>query len=739
MRKMCCKILACCCFVAVPNVALALCGKVITSSDKVFFLVDVCPYEKADPPPSRILPNQVLTLHDFDEKNNPYITRSFFCFENSKPTLTAQCLNTYANLYLPDTIIANVVRIQSDKHNMISLVHKRYGFQMNRSDRNGGYLRFQKTGGTANSYQNFQEVVLARDTMPLYKDPSLNSQIILPMIHKAPRINPQPVVRKEVKSTTPVSSEIFATFLGDRVFLVGYESPFYKAIVVRDESMYFWGYIYENDLQKAINTQKNIKNLNNNPTLTAPKALEKFDYIQNWFKTQYSLESLHKQYGGIIPIQSVNSSAESSDKRVFIKTIFDTQTQRFALANDAAALPYLPISQEFDAYISEQDRAKVLEIAHKRGKPTFEAWFEVFVDSATLDFIEREPEIKLLSLKLYEHTPKSPPKAKGFIALSNTSKSNAQEVAEDFSPQLCIGGDLLYKGALEIFSDPPSYAKVLGVATPSSKNPIHIYHLPKARLAQGELLLDTSRLDSGFADYSSFMKAFTHQKEADMIPIFYSDNSLGKPLRGYVHKGDVVPCLDYDISKTPHYVYAQSIRQAIAKLTSKPLDSSTVALFNDKGENVGYWHKNLKNLEEAIALAENYGLDDISLLLQTSNMATTKHERKRYKKSEYSGYGGIYGGDRKVRYDSDKFVESRVVHIVFFGKLYEKVPSKESDKARTGNPNDLKLFSYVADESSLSYPPKISQEILMLYKYGAYLLSPTSLIFVKISDGEISY
>ena len=208
--------------------------------------------------------------------------------------------------------------------------------------------------------------------------------------------------------------------------------------MIRDEALYFWGYFFEADLEKLKSDA--LSRSNTDDSMLAFRPFQK-----ELFKNQPTLEEIRKQYGGKIYLHS--SESTKSPQSTFIEAVLDTTNQRITLT-DMVVLPFLPISQEIDKYLDETTRVKMLDMAHKSGKPTLKVLLEVFIDAPILKFVALEPKVKLVALRWHsqldilatQHSSQNPAP---FYTIAHSNPQFNAKASE--SRQLCIGKDLLYK------------------------------------------------------------------------------------------------------------------------------------------------------------------------------------------------------------------------------------------------------------------------------------------------------
>lgn len=322
--------------------------------------------------------------------------------------------------------------------------------------------------------------------------------------------------------------------------------------MIVNESVYFWGYIDEAAIQA----------LPANATQLAPSALPAF--TKPLFARQPTLQEMRQIHQKKIHTL-LKPKPKDLAQMLTISVVFDTKSGRISLA-DSTLLPYLPISQEIDCYLSQADRIKLADKAKSLGYPSINAALRMYIDMPSLSYLHLEPEVKLVRLEL-------------------ESSQSLQE------PRLCIGGNLRYKRYLEVYAD----SKLSQLST----------RIDKLDLALGELALQT------------LPKA--HPKSASVMSIAFraSPSSL---ISGYIASDSIGMCKDTDSSVLPDYALAKTMLSIIENAEFKPIDSTTHALFHNKSSK-GYRYTGLKSLKQAFAKANALGLSPLELIsLKHSNI-----------------------------------------------------------------------------------------------------------------------
>ena len=537
-------------------------GRALYVGDRTYFLVDTKPNAKAESSPTYILPNQVLVLDK--ESGEFYCQASDTCLSNSR-----------SNIIISPAIIPTLVALDSSGDSGLPLLYKRYAFGR-ASTQNGiemvaeRNVRGQIGAGIAEeidkkewrlkSFNVFYELRLeAGQKLTLYKTPQISqkaSQNVVLEIHAAPQPYTSP--RKplaQVKAKVALLDERErAQILGDRVFLIGYEKGFYQAVVIVNESVYFWGYIDEAAIQA----------LPANATQLAPSALPAF--TKTLFTRQLTLQEMRQTHQKKIRTL-LKPKPKDLAQMLTIAVVFDTKSGRISLA-DSALLPYLPISQEIDYYLSHADRIKLADKAKSLGRPSINAALRMYIDMPSLSYLHLEPEVKLVRLEL-------------------ESSQSLQE------PRLCIGGNLRYKRYLEVYADS-------GLSQLSTR-------IDKLDLALGELAL-----------LQTLPKA--HPKSSTNVLAIAFRASPSPLISGYIASDSISMCKDTDSSALPDYALAKTMLSIIENAEFKPIDSTTHALFHNKYSK-GYRYTGLKSLKQAFAKANALGLSPLELIsLQHSSI-----------------------------------------------------------------------------------------------------------------------
>lgn len=527
-------------------------GRALYVGDRTYFLVDTKPNAKAESSPAYILPNQVLVL---DKESG-----EFYCQANSA---SDTCLsNSRSSIIISPAIIPTLVALDSSGDSGLPLLYKRYAFGR-ASTQNGiemvaeRNVRGQIGAGIAEeidkkewwlkSFNVFYELRLeAGRKLTLYKTPQISQNVVLE-IYAAPQpytTSPEPLARAKAK-TALLDERERAQILGG--VLIGYEKGFYQAVVIVNESVYFWGYIDE----------AAIRALPANATQLDPSALPAF--TKPLFARQPTLQEMRQTHQKKIHTL-LKPKPKDLAKMLTIAVVFDTKSGRMSLA-DSALLPYLPISQEIDYYLSQADRIKLTDKAKSLGRPSINAALRMYIDMPSLSYLHLEPEVKLVRLELE----------------SSQSLQGAR---------LCIGGNLRYKRYVEVYADS-------GLSQLSTR-------IDKLDLALGELV----RLQT-------LPKA--HSKSASVMSIAFraSPSSL---IRGYIASDSIIGmCEDIDSSVLPDYALAKTMLSIIENAEFKPIDSTTHALFHNKSSK-GYRYTGLKSLKQAFAKANALGLSPLELI-----------------------------------------------------------------------------------------------------------------------------
>lgn len=557
-------------------------GRALYVGDRTYFLVDTKPNAKAESSPAYILPNQVLVL---DKESGKFYCQDDFYQANSA---SDTCLsNSRSSIIISPTIIPTLVALDSSGDSGLPLLYKRYAFG-SVSTHNGiemvaeRNVRGQIGAGIAEEIDKkewglnvFYELRLeAGQKLALYKTPQISQNVVLE-IHAAPQpyTSPREPLAKAKAKVALLDERERAQILGDRVFLIGYEKGFYQAVVIVNESVYFWGYIDEAAIQA----------LPANATQLAPSALPAF--TKPLFARQPTLQEMRQTYQKKIRTL-LKPKLKDLAQMLTIAVVFDTKSGRISLA-DSALLPYLPISQEIDYYLSQADRIKLADKAKSLGYPSINAALRMYIDMPSLSYLHLEPEVKLVRLEL-------------------ESSQSLQE------PRLCIGGNLRYKRYVEVYAD----SKLSQLSTRIDKLDLALV---------GELAL-----------LQTLPKA--HPKSASVMSIAFRA-SPSPLISGYIASDSIGMCKDTDSSVLPDYALAKTMLSIIENAEFKPIDSTTHALFHNKSSK-GYRYTGLKSLKQAFAKANALGLSPLELIsLQHSSIDKShKYGGDRFVSYDREGY-----------------------------------------------------------------------------------------------------
>ena len=530
-------------------------GRALYVGDRTYFLVDTKPNAKAESSPAYILLNQVLVLDK--ESGEFYCQASDTCLSNSR-----------SSIIISPAIIPTLVALDSSGDSGLPLLYKRYAFGR-ASTQNGTEMVAERNvmgqigAGIAEeidkkewglkSFNVFYELRLeAGQKLTLYKTPQISqkaSQNVVLEIHAAPQpyTSPRKPLAKAKAKVALLDERERAQILGDRVFLIGYEKGFYQAVVIVNESVYFWGYIDEAAIQA----------LPANATRLDPSALPAF--TKPLFARQLTLQEMRQTHQKKIRTL-LKPKPKDLAQMLTIAVVFDTKSGRISLA-DSALLPYLPISQEIDYYLSQADRIKLADKAKSLGRPSINAALRMYIDMPSLSYLHLEPEVKLVRLEL-------------------ESSQSLQE------PRLCIGGNLRYKRYVEVYADS-------GLSQLSTR-------IDKLDLALGELAL-----------LQTLPKA--HPKSSTNVLAIAFRASSSSLISGYIASDSIGMCKDTDSSVLPDYALAKTMLSIIENAEFKPIDSTMHALFHNKSSK-GYRYTGLKSLKQAFAKANALGLSPLELI-----------------------------------------------------------------------------------------------------------------------------
>ena len=846
MRFMCFVWLSALLFASMASASDFVYGRAIIASDKVFFLADRGARSGNTPPPNYIMPNQVFVFSHFDRSGRN--DKSSLCGDSSRKIADdsgiVRCITPKStNIVINPALHANIMRLkisaqessldeslpdelspaESSAH-QYKEISKRYGF--GRNERNDIVQWGWTTSDIPDDVLGFQEVVLAYDdsALKLYKEPLLESEIILQGVHaSSSAILPQTAestrARDDIASgkkimpdaatanmaLLPIPEVLFESYLGDRIFLVGYvegedsalisklkqmrieskaeskqaksksksqaksktqaESKnkaggFYQAIVVRDESVYFWGYFAENELQAAINKQNNSKNL---PKVEGA-TLALSDTPANLAKANLTL--FDNQYSGIKQRAYISHALENLSST---NVLFDLDDEKIYLA-DFSILPLLPISQEIDYYLSAEDRARLAAAARARGMLKIPATLNITLDYSLGEHVALEPEVKLVSLS--SKGSKSTNAAAQIMGLApnDAAPNNVGTIPQSADTQTqndkaklykrsCMSENLVRKGFLEIYSidkegiDKNDIAKDSAASIDSTqgdsdkaKNMLYTLYISKIDAANSILL--TKPAESAAQNILK-NKEFASKDFIQICYGFASDKDGIKCMPfGFVRADDIISCRDYDSKNAPDYALAKAVLKAISELESKPIDSTSFALYKRGAKNseqiqaqtqtlIGQITK-VKSLKEGIELAKSYKMDDISLLEQIPKDSTMPNASKAKARQTPQA---PYGSDRRVRYNRGRdYVEPEVeAHFIFLNepKALEKLASKSQLKSKPLGDTTLlytkRPFGGEKDIRALLKKPKqldFTQEILAIYHRNIYIFSEDSVIYL---------
>lgn len=341
-------------------------GRALYVGDRTYFLVDTKPNAKAESAPAYILPNQVLVL---DKESG-----EFYCQANSA---SDTCLsNSRSSIIISPAIIPTLVALDSSGDSGLPLLYKRYAFGR-ASTHNGIEMVAERNvmgqigTGTGEeidkkewwlkSLNVFYELRLeAGQRLTLYKTPQISQNVVLE-IYAAPQpyTSPREPLAKAKAKVALLDERERAQILGDRVFLIGYEKGFYQAVVIVNESVYFWGYIDEAAIQA----------LPANATQLAPSALPAF--TKTLFTRQLTLQEMRQTHQKKIRTL-LKPKPKDLAQMLTIAVVFDTKSGRISLA----------------------DKAKSL------GRPSINAALRMYIDMPSLSYLHLEPEVKLVRLEL---------------------------------------------------------------------------------------------------------------------------------------------------------------------------------------------------------------------------------------------------------------------------------------------------------------------------------------------------
>lgn len=556
-------------------------GRALYVGDRTYFLVDTKPNAKAESAPAYILPNQVLVL---DKESG-----EFYCQANSA---SDTCLsNSRSSIIISPAIIPTLVALDSSGDSGLPLLYKRYAFGR-ASTHNGIEMVAERNvmgqigTGTGEeidkkewwlkSLNVFYELRLeAGQRLTLYKTPQISQNVVLE-IRSAPQpyTSPREPLAKAKAKVALLDERERAQILGDRVFLIGYEKGFYQAVVIVNESVYFWGYIDEAAIQ-ALPRITQLRPSTPSNTLAA--------FTKPLFTRQPTLQEMRQTHQKKIRTL-LKPKPKDLAQMLTIAVVFDTKSGRISLA-DSTLLPYLPISQEIDYYLSHADHIALADKAKSLGRPSINATLSMYIDMPSLSYLHLEPEVKLVRLEL-------------------ESSQSSQE------PRLCIGGNLRYKRYVEVYAD----SKLSQLAT----------RIDKLDLALGELAL-LQTLPSAKSSANAMFISF----RASHLP----------PISGYIASDSISMCGDIDSSVLPNYALAKTMLSIIENAEFKPIDSTTHALFHNKSSK-GYRYTGLKSLKQAFAKANALGLSPLELVsLQHSSIDKShKYGGDRFVSYDREGY-----------------------------------------------------------------------------------------------------
>ncbi|OBV29276.1 hypothetical protein BKN38_06185 [Helicobacter sp. CLO-3] len=518
------------------------------------------------------------------------------------------------------------------------------------------------------------------------------------------------------------------------------------------------GYFAENELQSTINKQNSSKNL---PKVEGA-TLALSDTPANLAKANLTL--FDNQYSGIKQRAYISHALENLDS---IKVEFNLDDERIYLA-DSSVLPLLPISQEIDYYLSAEDRANLATIARSRGMLKIPATLNITLDYSLGEHVALEPEVKLVSLSSKGSKSTNAAAQIRGLAPNNAAPNNAGFIPQSTDTQThkklyersCMSENLVRKGFLEIYSidkeeiDKNDIAKDSADSTGSidsaqgdsdkAKNMLYTLYISKIDAANSILL---TRPAESAAQNTLKNKEFASKDFIQICYGFASDKDGIKCMPfGFVRADDIISCRDYDSKNAPDYALAKAVLKAISELESKPIDSTSFALYKSGAENSGQAQTQtligqitkVKSLKEGIELAKSYKMDDISLLEQIPKDSTTPNASKAKARQTPQA---PYGSDRRVRYNRGRdYVEPEAeAHFIFLNepKALEKLASKSQLKSQPLGDTTLlytkRPFGGEKDIRALLKKPKQSdftQEILAIYHRNIYIFSEDSVIYL---------
>lgn len=766
---------------ASPSLAHAdfIYGRALYMDDRTYFLLDEEKTQRKVGEHAYTMPNQVFVLSARDGQLFCSIDRKAERVKSPKLAQRACLSQNSKNMIVRPSMRSTLIALDSlSPQRALPLIYKRYGFHHDRYMGDVALL-FERNGSTqigwgeSNDgveriwFDGFYELVLmatakqssaesstktsapttsanATDTqtppnlpamkptaLTLYAALSTKSRAILQGVFPSP--SPESRAKPPKKSLPQPEAQVallereqLEGILGDRIALIAYEKPYYQAVVIRHESVYFWGYVHERAIkalldksQARIIAHKGGKEkwgdfagdssgdcaCDGDEDATSDVALDPAmlpHFARELFSRQYVFSELFASYGGKLP---------DSGKSAYIKVEFDAKTQRIALI-DTSLLPYLPISQEIDYYLGESARAELLSLAQSRGKPSMSVWLRLEIDSTLLQdsssYVWLEPAIKLINLSVAGSAELEQLQGEsgqsGFAILQNSvdfpAESNMDSHARSAasapksldeaseSRDLCIGGNMLYRRYLEIFTD-----ENLGSVQEK---------IDKFALAQGNLV---QKLPETLSTTPKSLPSMNPRALA--VEFTPKSSAATETITGYIRSDDMAECKDVDLDSSPEYARAATMLAAIEQLQRRRINPTTQVLM-DGSVAVGYIYEGFRSFAGALQFAESIAISPIELISLEHKTTTKAHK---------------YGGDRHVSYDRDyAYRKPARADIIFLDEILDEFLDKSQNLTRASHKSRKKI-----DKSK-----QIQHRVLFIHESDIFIISEHELVYVKV-------
>lgn len=459
----------------------------------------------------------------------------------------------------------------------------------------------------------------------------------------------------------------------DKVFVLGLGSGKFEKIaqvlVIRGDSLYFWGYIALQDLlmrKEILHFYADMSEFD--------EAKKDYGFIpRERMPRQISLNDLREIVKVEYPakIKAVvafdTQSVEYRRKPYIDEKVADSLPPREKPSMDSsgfAAYYQLPISGSLNRQLDKASIKKALGKAKKQGERELEIELVAEIKKGLL------PQNMLLNAGDSEVADKKSPIMFRLVS----EKDLAQEKSEDSENKeelLCIGDELLKRGSVPMYNEKWQLVGFLDKVGFRSEN------------ATIEMILGLN--NTGRGDYY----------------VVNVRNAQGDALSRFVRvaKSALMPCEKYDIAKSPDYAKAADIRDRLAQIKRVQMAEGEWVL--KKGETAVGNAKSVKSLKEAIQVAMSWDSDAKAL-----NKLDLKH------------------GDSRVEYDRGKghYPQKISVDFVFVGFYENFISMVESATLQTQDKQ-----SKSSKDSNV-----FKQQILVLLPRVALILSETEVVYIHL-------